>query len=99
MYKVFGSPVLTIIKNSENRIELNAMSSKESAIKKLTLSIKDISFTKDFSHDEKTNRYSIDISSEESSTLKAGSYYYDLDVFYEDESSEVESYSAKIVIQ
>lgn len=99
MYKVFGSPVLTIIRNSENRIELNAMSSKESPIKKLTLSIKDISFSKDFTFDEKTNRYSLSVDSEESLTLKAGNYYYDLDVFYEDESSEVESYSAKIVIQ
>lgn len=99
MYKVYGSPIVTLIKNSECLIELNAMSSKESQIEKLTFSIKEINFTRDFSFDSERNRYVLKLSSDDSSSLKEGNYYYDINIFYKDGSSEVESYTNKVIIK
>lgn len=99
MYNIYGNPLLVLTKGILNLVEINAFSTYEKPIDHLELKVPDLKLNKSLTLNSTNNRYSVELSQEETSAFASGEFYYFISVIYKDGTSEKEAYSAKCVVR
>lgn len=99
MYTIINSSVFEIYKGLPITFRLKAMSDYSSLIGSITFKCDARKSDKQLTHNKEDDSWQLDFSDSETSNFELGSYFYELDIKYQDGTQELKPYIGKLLIK